>query len=348
MNQTATAVPGEELGATAASESSVSAAGEQQSAETSPASPESSDYADALALLEQLERGEELQTIEPAPAAITEEATAAEAAADEAAATGEGKKKQRISVRGMNERAQHEFAAAADLVRSGQATSLADAIQQLSATQQATSATETSTTQPATAGPESVDAIATKIAELRAQRKQAPADFDNDKADELTVQIEDLQIDRLRAEHAATARTAQVQTYQQEYDRAIDELEVSHPEAADETSPFYQALSDRLEAAKYRKDPALADPRFILKMAGDVAKLLGTATKTAPATKPASEGTPRAPQATLQPPPARTSRPVGSSLAGGQVAASRLTPEQVTAMIEAMPYEEKMALLKEL
>lgn len=324
-------------------------ASEQPQADQAPA-PELT-HAEIFDALEKMERGEDYQLPEhlaataPAVAASPDPATVIPASEEpqEVPAAGEKGPPQRISVRGMNENTQRQFAEAAELVRTGQAADLAEAIGKLTAgtpaAPAATSVTpETAPAAPATAAPE-VAAIATKIEELCEERLQAKMDYDTAKEDALTRQIESARIDLLRAEQSATARTAEVQSYQQQYDKAIDQLETDYPEAADETSQFYQDLSDKVDAAKFRNDPILADPKFILRMAADLkakSKSSGPA-----AAQPQARATPAAP-------PARASRPVGSALAPAQASGHSMSPEEVSNLVHTIPYEDAMEVLKNL
>ncbi|MEI6674452.1 MAG: hypothetical protein WCO57_04660 [Verrucomicrobiota bacterium] len=286
-------------------------------------------------ILEAAERGETYEPtseVKPPDATATPATTpASEQPAEETPEVQEAAKgKQRISVRGMNDRARQQFAEAADLVRSGAAADLTSAIEILKEAQAAPETIQ----QAAPAVPDEVSAIATQIADLREQRRQAKADYDTEKEDALTIQIEDLQIERLRVEQSTAARTAQAMTYQQEYDLAIDQLEAEYPEAADETSAFYQDLSDKVDAAKFRKDPILADPKFVLRLAADLkAKSNGHA--------PAQVQARPAPAL----PPARVSRPVGSALAAAQNQPARMSDDDLMKAVREMPMEDVARLI---
>ena len=298
---------------------------------------EFADHAAIFAALEAAERGEVYQPqpdVEEAPPAevvapVVEQTPATETIVPD-------KAPQRISVRALPAEQQRQLAQAVELVRNGQAADITAAILQITGDEFAPEALATAPDVPAAASapvvPDDVTAINTRLDELREQRKQAIKDYDADAQADLTTAIEKAQLELLRAEQSATTRTAEVQSYQQAYDTAVDELETKHPQSTDETTPFYQILADKVDAAKARRDPALADPRFILRFADDVAAMLGTAT-------PQAKPTPAAPA------PARASRPVGSALAPGQASAARVSTDELSDLVRTLPLGEAEKLI---
>ena len=339
MNQTDLIAPGAELAATQDPNTSTDASAQLQGG-TQPI-PEFADDSAIFAALEAAERGE---VYEPTPVAnqSPEPATIPPAVEQTPAELPEPEKApQRISVRALPAEQQRQLAQAVDLVRNGQAEDITAAIMKIAGDEFAPEAVapviQNASTEAGPAVPEEVANITTRINELCDERLQAKRNFNVDIEDALTREIETTRFELLRAEQSAAVRKAEAKNYQQSYDSAIDELETRHPQAADETSPLYQLLSDRLEAAKARRDPALADPRFILKMADDVAALLGTTrTPAAPA---------QAPRTTPQPAPVRASRPVGSALAPAQAPAQRMTEEDISRLIQSMPIEDAAKLI---
>ena len=160
-----------------------------------------------------------------------------------------------------------------------------------------------------------------RIAALRGERRTAIEDFDRVAEARLTEEIEDLQVHVWRAEQAARVQEEQDHDHQERYHSAGDAMEARYPEAGDEGSAFYRVLDSKVAAAQARRDPALADPGFILQFADEVAGML--------------EGRDRG--GVLRP---RSRPPVGSALAPGYQSASRPGREQLSRMIQEMPLEE--------
>lgn len=319
----------------------------------SPSTLDAFDSASLLAALEDSDSGEVREPAQPVPAAVIEEAPVAPAAVAEPEAevvtptvdtggTGtETKGPQRVSLRSLPSDQQVQIAKALDLVRNGEATDMTDALLRVTgrtapaAVAPAEGTTETPPAAPAVEGrpaTRGVEEIKLSLKQLREERRSAIADYDREKESELTDRIEDLQLDLLRAEQAATVQADSARSYQQSYATAVDEMEAEYEEALDDNSAFSLVLEGMIVSARGRNDPRLKDPTFIKGFAAEAADLLGIAKKSAAA--------PSAPNAPATPAPARPSRPVGSGLAPGTQTAARPTPEQMSRMIHEMPIED--------
>jgi hypothetical protein len=90
--------------------------------------------------------------------------------------------------------------------------------------------------------------------------------------------------------------------YHKEYLAAVDKMEAKFPDLIEDRSTFTILLDHRISLAQIRKDPALADPNFILKWADEIAAELEAVGQ--PVTKPADANS--APKATT---PATTPAP---------------------------------------
>jgi dsDNA-specific endonuclease/ATPase MutS2 len=174
-----------------------------------------------------------------------------------------------------------------------------------------------------------VSEIQERIQSLREQRREAALDFR--KADEiqLTEEIEAASLELLRAEQSATVRQASAQSYQAAFVSAVEMVESKYPESADDSSAFSRILDDKVAAAKARHDPALANPNFLVAFADEVAEMLGQ----------------KAPAKEFQRPPARPSRPVGSSLAPGHQSAARLSHDDALRLIQSASIEDLKAVV---
>lgn len=275
------------------------------------------------------------------PQEVVVEAPAAEAPAQEEPRS-TAKPPNRLSVRSLPVDQQVQLATALDLVRHGKATDIHDAIRQAAgvtteapaatATTESPATTEAPAAPAAPTKPSAVAEVENRIKDLRAQRRQAHAEFNTDLAQDLTEQIEDAQVDLVRAENAARVSQTQAQSYQQDYDSAVDEMEAKYPDSLDEDSTFYRVLDDRVTAAQARKDPRLSDPRYILAMADEVAadlKVTGQKKETTP--PPAA--------------PARPARPAGTTVAPGHGGAARPSADQLRALIAETPVEDLLAVM---
>lgn len=255
------------------------------------------------------------------------------------------KPKGRLSVRALPEDDQAKLATAIDMVRKGESKDIAEAILKLSgkpATSQG-EAPAAATTDEGQDGAEqhqaeaqeeapsqSVADIRGRIEALREERRQAALDYlTPDVQIRITEEIEAASIELLRAEMAEKAAKQSAQSYQSDFVSAVEAVESKYPESTDDTSPFSRILDDKVAAAKARRDPSLADPNFIIAFADEVAEMLGQ--KEAPKQ--------------FQQPPARASRPVGTSLAPGAATAKRMTLQDARALVATAPIEDVRAAL---
>lgn len=169
--------------------------------------------------------------------------------------------------------------------------------------------------------------IQATIATLREERKAARRDFDNDRIDELTDQIEDAQADLLRAEQAAAIQAVESRSYDDLYVAAALQVDEKYREASeDEDSAFNRNLDNMITAARARNDPALDDPNYIIAFADQVAADLGL-----------NKGTP------VPPPPAKPARTVGD-FAPGHHTSGRLSGEAASRLISQLPIEKLQEL----
>ena len=167
-----------------------------------------------------------------------------------------------------------------------------------------------------------VDELSAQLADLRAERKQARADYDIDAEEELTTKIEDLSRKIAKAEALAEiSHITEAQTrsqWSEEYDSAVDELESKYPDVLDDNSPFTRFLDAKIKAAKADSDPRLQDPRYVLEFADEL-----TAEIRAMAPKPSG----------IRPsPPPSAPRPNGSAVAPAQNLAQRMSDQQAAAV----------------
>lgn len=254
----------------------------------------------------------------------------------------------RLSVRALPAEQQLETADALAMVRAGDAVDLLDALQQMRGTRQTQPAAETPAGQPQAKQddpappPQDVAAIDQEIADLRAQRDDAIARYEDDERNALTLKIEDAIIRRNDAKMEAAFRAQQEavtkQSFDALYDSAVSELEAAFPDVLNEDAAFTKILGDRMDAARARKAPELSDPRYILKLAEDTADLLGItkATATTP-TPPAKTSVP--------PPPPPPRRATGAAVTPAHPAANRPSQDEVQARIANATPEELLAAL---
>jgi hypothetical protein len=255
----------------------------------------------------------------------------------------ESRIKGRISQRFLPPDQQLENAQAYELVRSKQATDLLDALQQIrgiaklpaasqpppaEATPEAPAAQEPpAASQPAA---NTVTELEEQLHSLREQREEAEANYEDprEKA-RIQNQIEDTIRKIARAEAEAERQQAAAGSYSADYDAAVDELEASYPDALDENSTFYGLLDDKIVAAQARKDPALQDPRFILKFAAEIHDLIA----------------PKVPGRPAPAPTVKAQRPTGAAVAPGHSQAPRPSADQIKAAIDAASPETLLAAL---
>lgn len=242
--------------------------------------------------------------------------------------------KSRLSVRSLPPEQQSQLAQALEMVRDGKAADITSALAQVTgkpvtAAPAAPPSTEAPTAEdapeqeaPAAEAPGTVADIQARIKELREQRRQTIKDFDREAEAELTDQIEDLQLELVRAEQTAQVRQGEALTYNASYAEAVKVVQGKYEAAKDDDSAFNRILDDKVAAAQARKDPELADPNFITRYADEVAEMLGL-----------NKGTPP------PPPPTRPAKPVGS-FAPGHSTAGRLSQEAASKLIQEASIED--------
>jgi hypothetical protein len=332
MSDTNTA-PGEQP----AQPDTIPAAGEQPAAQDPAATLESLDQQQLGDLL----FGEKKEPAEPA-ATAPEEApapkpdTGAQPPVENPPAASEDSLR-RLALGGVPLSERQQLAEVTRMIRSGEAATQIEALQKMGVLNLAESAPPTGeqpdedappAATPAVQAPNGVSTIETTIAELRAQRKQAKADFDADEEDRLTTAIEDQLGLLAEARIRSVSQQAEASTYQEKYISAVDQMEERFPWAVDPESREYKALDDKITAARVRNDAALQDPNFILSFASEIAQLV-------------------APQAPTPPPkpPATPSRVIGAGVAPGHSDAHVPTPEEARQLMHSASKQELAAAL---
>lgn len=230
---------------------------------------------------------------------------------------------------------QKEAAEAYRLVRDGKAPDLYAAYKQLrgekenDATTNAQPAVET----PAAAAPQPtiVAELESQLSEARTRLKEARDTFDADAEDTIETEIQNLvrklAKEEFKAELEQKQNSEAADNFQAEYDVAVDELESKFPDVLDDNSEFTQLLNDKLNAAQYRKDAKLRDPRYILELAGQVAAILHKPSGRKPASPPA------------------VPRPNGAQVAPAHNQSARPSEDQMRAVIENATPEELLAFI---
>jgi hypothetical protein len=249
----------------------------------------------------------------------------------------------RVSQRFLPAEQQLENAEALALIREGKATDMLDALQSIRGLKGQPSTTPAAEALPAATpdAPEPKDQTApasAALAELEAtleilreQREQAEADYEDPKVKaRIQSQIEDTIRQIAKADIDAERQRVQANSYNAEYQSAVDVLEAQFPESLDEDSQFYNLLDDKVTAARARNDAALHDPKFILKFAEEIQALLAPKTQGKPASAP--------PKAT---------RPTGAAVAPGHSQAPRPTQDQIKAAIDNADPDDLLAALSQ-
>ena len=178
------------------------------------------------------------------------------------------KKKNRISIKGLPQDQQQMLAEAVSLVRKGEASTINEALGIVQRTAQEAPATEAAT--PPSQEDVAVSTIQEKLSQLRAQRKEAIANFDSEAQATLTDQIEDVLTELSEAKANAKAQAAIKQSAQTQYLAAVNELESTYPEAKDENSLFFAILNGKVYSARAENpNIELQNPRYLLQLAAE-------------------------------------------------------------------------------
>lgn len=77
------------------------------------------------------------------------------------------------------------------------------------------------------------------------------------------------------AQAQIAANSAKALAWEKEHDKACNEVEAKYNDFAKSELRFYPMLEDRRLAMETRQDPALLDPKFIIKEADKIAAILG-------------------------------------------------------------------------
>ena len=321
--------------------------------ETPGAQPQSENHSEAIGTLDQSTLGDVLwgekkepsEPAEASPAAPVAETTPPNpetgAQPTEGASTNEAKDNEsslrRLALGGVPMSERQQLAEVTRMIREGEATSQVDALRKMGLLDApAPTATET----PASHEPHADSVIAdpvtdieSAIADLREQRKNAKADFDTTEEERLTNLIEDQMVSlaeaRADARIAAASQQTQVRSYQHEYVTTVDAMEEKFPWATDETDPRYQALDDKVTAARARNDATLQDPKFIMSFAEKIDQQFG---KPQPPAKPPA-------------PPPTPSRIVGGGVAPGHSEAHVPTEIEARQLVNTSSKEQLAAAL---
>jgi len=252
---------------------------------------------------------------------------------------GKKEKSLRLRLSALPPDQQHETAEAYRLVSEGKAADLLEALQQLRGVTAASSTPANAQDDDGTdtppdnvqSKPSAIQELENQLEGLRSQRKLARDEFDSDLEDQLTVEIENLS--RRIAKEEIKAETQQKgieqaeNQFRSEYSAAVEELESQYPDVLDDNSEFTALLDEKLAAARYRNDPKLANPRYILELAQSVHALLD---------KPSG----RRPS----PPPA-VPRPTGAGVAPVHNQPPRPTEDQLRAAINQASPEDLLAYI---
>jgi hypothetical protein len=325
----------------------------QTPVETPGAQPQSENHSEAIGTLDQSTLGsvlwgEKKEPSEQAAASPTPPANPEPGAQPtEGTQTAEAKDNEsslrRLALGGVPMSERQQMAEVTRMIREGEATSQVDALRKMGVLDAAPLPTENpaspqSAESPeppvtATETPDPVADIETTIADLREQRKVAKADYDTDEEERLTNLIEDHMVTlaeaRAEARIAAASHQTQAKTYQQEYVGTVDAMEERFPWATDENDPRYQALDDKVTAARARNDATLQDPKFIMSFAETVDQMFGNPQP--PARPPA--------------PPPIPQRVVGGGVAPGHSEAYVPTEVEAKQLINTASKEQLAAAL---
>lgn len=279
----------------------------------------------------------------PTPTPDSPEPPAEDEEEPQAGPTAASKPPGRVSQRFLPAEQQLENAEALALIRDGKATDMLDALQSIRALKGQPATTPAAQAPPAATpdAPEPQDQTApasatlaqleATLADLREQREQAEADYEDPKAKaRIQSQIEDTIRQIAKADIDAERQKVQAHSYNAEYQSAVDVLEAQFPESLDEDSQFYHLLDDKVTAARARNDAALRDPKFILQFAAEVQALLAPK----PPGKPASA-------------PPKAARPTGAAVAPGHSQAPRPTQDQIKAAIDNADPDDLLAALSQ-
>jgi hypothetical protein len=309
-------------------------ASEQQQPSTIAFSERSADeLLDLVTAIEEEEQRPAAAKQAPTPEA---QAKAETQAGEQPTETNPAKAPGRLSVRALPPDQQVEMAKALEMVRNKEATDPLDALLKIRGINptpvgEGTAPTSEEQTPAPPTKPQAVAEIETKIAQLREDRTQAKTvDFDLDAEEQLTSQIEDALIELQEAKHKAKAdaraaeeEAARQAAHEEEYHKAVDDLERDYPDAADDDSKFSKALANAMDAAIHRKDARLSDPRFILTLAKEVDDML-----------------PKPPSGKRPSPPPANPKPNGQGLAPPHSSINRPTIDEAKATIKSASADE--------
>lgn len=231
---------------------------------------------------------------------------------------------QRIRLTGLQEADQQKVTDALNLIREGKASDIATAMKMVAGEEAAPVTPQAEPELP----PEtpSTSQLETRLAELRHERKEAKADFDNEKDSDLTDQIEDLLISIQTAKLNERDQMSAVRSYSDKYAEAVQEVEQQYAEVFDANPDFEELLDAYKAKAEADNGPSIQDPRYIVGLAAKAARVLGLT---------------NIPEKTLAPsPPARAAKPVGSTTAPGHTHRAVPSKDQVLASIDSLSIEE--------
>lgn len=143
--------------------------------------------------------------------------------------------------------------------------------------------------------PEAIASIDQEIESLKAARKEAREDFDNEKADDLTDQINAKLLERQSAVQSHQALEKSEQDYEREFNASITSLRSEKPELNDPNTPLSQRVSELRDLAEYRAENGdqksadlLSNPKFYETLVAQAERELGIS-------KSASNGIPKPP-----------------------------------------------------
>jgi hypothetical protein len=246
---------------------------------------------------------------------------------------------ERISLKSLHPDERVLIAQAKDMVRNGEAASFADAFTHLvrneAGTQepdpqpqaQAPQDPQPAATQAAVEPDQDVAAIASRLTDLRAQRKAAVEEFDRPTEIELTNQIEDVLAELAEAKSQVALRQRETTVQNQAIDAVIQDIYVEHPEAEDADSFFSYRMTREVDAYEKAHGSIRNHPTQLKAIAAKVAKEIGTA-----------QGKPQAQPPATQTQPRQQARPIGTA-APGNSGAVRTSPDQIQQLINSADAE---------
>lgn len=233
----------------------------------------------------------------------------------------------RVSTRSLEREESIRISDAIQMVKEGKAKSFNEAYRKLSPEEEpAQPVPAPEERQPVAEAPQTypaVEALSNELTQLRAQRKEAMANFEHETSADLTDQIEDKIAEIVEAKATARQQAEASKQIQAEWQKSVTEVEAKYQELNDDASPMSRLLDGLVQGEIARgKNPDLRA------LAEEAATILKVSTKTAPTTTAAPKPNP-APA-----PPLRT-KANGSAVAAGHTQAGSITEAEASRYINS-------------